>query len=1076
MKAQSGLDYFWPYDSLSDIYNEKVQPEFGIIPSKWQFDLPNWKFYYAETRDVVPPDFALANCQEGAWEDITLPTCWQTNGFGLPSSLVYDSGLQPKQDSIGRRLQNRLSHLAGSDEMDDVGVYRCFVTLPADYLERAIYFTCSGIRGRFEIFVNGQPVCESAAVYSHTKFLLSPYLLPGDNLLTILVYRLNQNKRGRIHEEGGSFGLAGIFRMPSIVAESLIEIESLQISTQWAPMGSPAMEEEVLELIAPTSSALEEGEEGVEVEVEPETTQVEPDPLLASQRRDSRLHVRIGIKNHVDLPVGIFISCKLYEVRPEYDLYHLPIHPFSQGQDVAYNLKPDEAVFLENEYYASRVLPWSDQTPCLYDLIITLTDTQERIICVKKQRFGFRNVEVLAKVFHINDVALPLRAVRYFSFDPQGGLSVPKERFLQDIQLIKQAHLNTVIIAYIPADPLFYLMCDHYGLYVISQAPPKQMLENAFSLAAHPSLVFWSFPPGKYDDSKLWELKQRMLEWDRSRLFYADADQTGKLSDIPALPSEAGVLFGEWSDICMDQQWRLAHMKVRKQPPIFASEAIKRREESIKSYKWLHQADLSEYHDAQHVPIAQGLVSADRDPHPLYYEVKRQCETVKIFPGDDTVGQLYLQNLHPLGSTPELIIYWQLLVGGVHLRGGYGEPGVIMPGTKAELRFPVDAATFITSKWLEEEPEAEAVLARALSRELILDIRICMLEDTSYAAAGHELAFYQQVLVENVFVGSSEQGGDFFSASNMLAPVEQANTSVAAFKKQVVAGGQPLKIVASPTLLTVSQKAVAFSFSRNSGGMKDLSLLGGQLLAGSLQPSFYRAATNADRSDQSFTLSATIFSKETDWKSIQEAMSYKSFFYEMRGEIFSLLVQYQSPAFKGKVMLEYQILPNGTLKISMAFTPKYDLWRAGVRLPLPKSMRFFSWYGRGLQEAYPDRREASRLGLYEAFPEQLYHEYSRPQENGAHVDTRCLLVTDGQGRGLKISAESQESFSFTAAIYSPEALDECLHQEQLRPRDSYELFLDFYQRGIERTGMETGQFVKNRLYRGTFIFEPWLGE
>jgi hypothetical protein len=56
---------------------------------------------------------------------------------------------------------------------------------------------------------------------------------------------------------------------------------------------------------------------------------------------------------------------------------------------------------------------------------------------------------------------------------------------------------------------------------------------------------------------------------------------------------------------------------------------------------------------------------------------------------------------------------------------------------------------------------------------------------------------------------------------------------------------------------------------------------GREMLAGSVRPSFYRAASNTDRTDRSFVLAATVFSRETDWRTIQHDLSYSRFHYEM---------------------------------------------------------------------------------------------------------------------------------------------------------------------------------------------------
>ena len=81
MKPQSGLDYFWPYDSIDEIYFEKYLPEFGVVPSKWQYFVPSWRFFHAENRDMVPLDFKDPECDDSLWDAVDLPSVWQQEGY-----------------------------------------------------------------------------------------------------------------------------------------------------------------------------------------------------------------------------------------------------------------------------------------------------------------------------------------------------------------------------------------------------------------------------------------------------------------------------------------------------------------------------------------------------------------------------------------------------------------------------------------------------------------------------------------------------------------------------------------------------------------------------------------------------------------------------------------------------------------------------------------------------------------------------------------------------------------------------------------------------------------------------------
>ncbi len=1056
MKSQSGLDSFWPYDSIDELYCEKILPEFGLVPSKWQFTLPSWRFFHAENRDMVPVDFTEPSCNDNLWDTVDLPSVWQQEGYGIPSNLQYDAGSKDEAGNLRKRIQAKFAALSGSETDDDVGVYRTWITIPQPFFERAVYFQCSGIRGRFELYLNGKLITSSGACYSAQKILLSPFFNGENNLLTILVYRLDSDRHGRVRRENGTFGYSGIFRMPEIIAESFVELSMVQLHTSWIDSDP---HQDINPLPAQTETDIID-----DVHTNDEQELLRRDP---GDRRDANIRMQVTLKSHSDLMIPIRVECELVEARLEYDLYHLPVHPVSVLQEMSGTVEGGRDLILNTELIARRVLPWSDQTPGLYDIVLSVKDLHDRVICVKKMRFGFRTTDVIARVFHINDAALPLRAVRYFSFDPVDGLAVSAERFRQDIWLIRQANLNTVLVAHLPADPVFYRMCDQYGLYVISQADTAHIFPMLESLMSHPCIAFWSFAPLHFDEAKFWEVKQKLLLLDGTRPFYCEKDKALTLSDIPPFPCEAGTLFGEWSDISIDK--RVLQSKTEPGHSLFETmQGRAKRDSDTADFHWIHQGDLEEYHEKMDVPIAQGVVGADRIPHPIYFEIKKQCETLQIVASADSPCDLILDNLHPIGQTHDLILYWQLLMGGFRIRGGKGLIASIPPLGRQEIRFPFTIHDYLTADLLFQDPAFAQLYDITENHELVLDISVCLAESTYYADRGHEIAFYQQVLVDDI-AGPGEKGSVPSGLDNLPAVPAPTELAAAAGKN----GQGKLAVNTRPDALMVSNSSMQASFSRNSGGLYSVRFGGMEWLAGSLTPSFYRAATNSDRSDQSFVLAATVFSKETDWRTIQHNLQYERFHYEMEGPDFSLISHYKSFAFKGEVLVQYVMGKDGKLTVTLACTPRYDLLRSGFRVNIPQIMNRLSWYGRGFHEAYPDRKESARIGYYEASPEQLYHNYARPQENGNHCDTQYLIISDGSGKGIMITSGDKEKFSFSAALFAPEDIDDFQHQEEMPLMDTYELFLDFYQKDIERTGRENQRFLKNQTYRGTFIFEPW---
>lgn len=1049
MKLISCTDQFRSYTLFDEIYSDKTPPEFGLVPSPWRMELPLWRFFHAENRDMVPVDFAGRNLDDSLWKIIRVPSVWQQAGYGYPDNLKYDVCSSGEKKKKGF-LKKKIADIASSDTDDDVGVYRAWIDISPEYFDRAVYFVLGGILGRFEIHLNGERIIASEAVYTPCKVLLSGKISVGRNLLTILVYRLDSDRHGKIRHENGTFGFSGIFRMPELTAESLIELSSLKTSSSWV------MQEQAVDNVSDSYAIPPTGENA--------SSDLVNDFYQAENGKDAKLRIQFSLRNHTDIPVPVKAICKLIVARKEYDRYNLPEVRIRLAGALEGVVPAMSTISLETEIYARGVVPWSDITPQLYDLIIVLVDFQDRAICVKKKRIGFRTVRVENKMIAVNGQMIPLHGVRYFDFDPAFGLSVPLDRMRQDVLLMKRANLNMVLIAHFPTDPRFLDLCDQYGLYVICQSRSPAMKSMIESLGCHPCIVMWSFAPDHRDEGKLVESKRKRAAEDDTRAFYFDKDVNGTLSDVIPFPSNAGILFGEWQDICLDREYLVSLL-----PPgraLFDTIIGRpRRKEDEENFRYIHQGDLEEYHEKMDVPIAQGIVSAFREPHPIYYEVRRQCETVKIIASPDNPSFLTIYNTYPLGGTGEMQLKWKLLLGGQTVRsGGGGLPSIPALGSKA-IRFPFTVGEYLDPKTYDNDDMLLKAFKAAPEKELILDISVYGSRDNGFDTNEHEICFYQQVLLEDIHL--PEQS---------LMRIELSGTSEFLPILRPVSGLSDKLIVATkPSLLYVNSIRSGIAFSRNGGALCSFSAGGTEFLSGILEPSFFRAATNMDRSDQSYVLAATVFSKETDWRSIQSQIHFNKFQYEMTGKDFSMLVHYKCFAMKGPILVLYTLEPSGRMEVTLSFTPRYALLRFGFRVMIPELANRLSWYGRGFHESYPDRKESARIGFYEGRSEDFFHEYARPSETGSHCDTKVLILSNPCGNKIKITRKDSPYFSFTATPYSPEDIDDHQHTEQLTRRNGYELFLDFNVKGIERTGRAGRRPRKNQSYRGTFVIEP-LGD
>ena len=1056
--------YFYPYDSIDELYAEKHQPEFGQVKSLWKLELPKWRFFHAKYKEDVPENWTDPNFDDSSWDMIDVPSCWQQQGYGYPSELVYSkNALLSKKTS---KLQQKLADDAAMENTNDYGLYRVWVNLPAQFINRFVYFVCDGIVGHYVICINGELISKSRSTFSTTKCLLSSALHEGANLITVAVRRFDRRyvkgKPKQYVRAQGAFGFSGLFRLPYLIAESPVEISSVRLFSSWL---TDTLARDVVPKTALISSLYRSDNED---QLTDRQKEILP---FADIRKDAGMNVEIELQNHMPYDMQVTVNCRLMEARDEYDLYNLPEHRLSQRKELTDTIPKEGVKLVGTEFYAKLVLPWTDQTPHLYDFIIEVRDNRDEVICVKKQRFGFRTVNYSDGIFHVNDIAVPLHGVKYYEFDPEDGISVPLERFRQDILLMKSANINTVYVMHHPTDSRFFDLCDQYGMYVILQSAATLLPQTVYSLINHPCIVMWSMTGKKFEENAYMDVKERIMAFDAKRPIYCEIDPVGHVSDMPPFPNKAGMLFGEWCDLCLNRP--NLKSKLKEDKVLFESIVARpRREEDNMDLKYIHQGDLVEYAEQIGVSIAQGIVDANRVPHPIFYEVKKQCENVKIFASAENPANLTLHNVSAFGSTPSMVLHWQLLLGGIRLTGGSGiVPEIPALGNRA-MQFPIQVQAFLSPSWWTLYPKALEVYQAAVCKELVLDIRMTLEKDAIYARAGYEVAFYQQVLLDEVC--------DPTKQDDMMAGVAEDGQPIQIIDASAIENGlivdevkPKVTILTAPAFIYAKAGDVSYGFSRQEGGLCSVSVRGTEYLDGLFIPSFYRAATNIDRADKSYVLSQTVFSHETDWRTIQSEIKFESSHYEMDGEDFNMICKYKSSGMKGPILVQYRVTPNGQLSVTLNFEPKFDLVRYGFCVPIDPAV-LIGWYGRGNGESYMDRKESQRIGWFTSLDSPLYHEYARPSENGGHCDTKFLLMQYEGRQGLSIYKHAQDPFSFSCLPYMPEDIDDYAHQELIPVDNERHLFLDFYMKGIERSPdvLARRGLQKNVRYEETIYLAP----
>ena len=1086
-------------------------PEFGKVASPYMKPLKTWKFYLANGQSEVPFGVMNSSFDDSDWPLINCPSTWQTEGFGLPQNLIYDYPERVAQD-VARKEETisdkYVLKSVGYDD-DEVGIYRTTVVFKPEDIDRALYLETSGICGSFKVFVNDKLLCSSHAVFTRKRLLISGLVRAGVNQITIIVNRYDRDDDGHIILDMMNFGFSGLFRPIMIVEDSLLELSNLHIQLEYVP-SAYISEVAKMDALATRSS------------------------VSRVPHGDFMIKVDFGLRNHTNYMIPYSVRISLLEARAEYDPYKLPfVNIKGQSEPVVGVVDALKETRANTDFVALDVAQWSDCTPVQYDIVFEVMDSEGKVICAKKKRFGFRTTEIVQDKLNINDRRVNLNLVKYYEFDPQNGIAVSLDRMRQDIILMKRAGINGVIADGMPLSDDFLNLCDQYGMYVIATSSVLYMRDYVESAMNHPSVVMWGFQKYNFNYELAHRIKRECTMIDDTRRWYCEAQIASaankkakpleRISDMKPLPSEAGAVFGPWEDLCLDRK-KIFDLNRTGRNLFETIPGRTRFTDDETPYKWIHHADLVGGKQKENSCIGQGIVDAERNPHPIYLDIKKQCQSVVIFAAAGDPATLTMRNSNQFGYTPELDLEWKILLGGRAIMSGRGVIPEIEPFGSRTLKFPFATDVFTTPGWAQGKAEFVEMYMNALSKELVFDITLKLHKDTYYAKAGYEVAFYQDVLTDNIASPVGDMPSDSLGLGDGEKPEAKApmqlgsgmkdpentlmdtgvdsdqallteddngrvermseSSGLAGYEEGFDDGSAPLDekitdvithnaVYTVPHGLYVGKGDLKIGFGRNPGSLESLEIAGYNFLKGPLVPSFYRCPSNIDRTDRSFILARTVFSKESDYEHIQESIKYIGSEYGSRDGEFTMISRYKSFAMHGEVILFYEVPRADTVRVTLEFKPKYDMVRYGIRFPIVRDDCVCSWYGRGPGESYVDRKNAARLGVYSAGAGKIYHPYARPAENSSHTDTQVVKLTNGDGDSIEIRRIGYNpKFDFTVLPYTPEQMNEFLHEEQLMNNDFCEFFCDFASKEIERTKDNiTSQPVKKDVkYKETFEF------
>lgn len=969
-----------------------------------------WKFYWQRGLKNQPENFQLTSFDDSHWDEINVPSVWQTQGYSVP---YYYASTFPKAFSRSKGKIPSIDH-----DMQEIGFYRKSFTLNENFNGREIFLHFGAAKSALEVYVNGEFVGYSQGSMTPHEFNVTKVLKPGKNVITAKLYRYSD---GSYLEDQDMWWLCGIYREVYLFAEPKLCLRDFYFKTDFD-----------------------------------------------DSYTDSNVTLNMYINNYNNIRGKMTASAKLID---------------SNGKEILLGTKEtdlsggNEAVtFTETVKSPEK---WSAETPNLYTLVMTI-ELDGKIICVKTYKVGFKKVEIKGEKIYYNGMPLMIKGVNRHDFDCDNGWAVPRERYTQDLDIMKQNNINSIRTSHYPDDPYFYDMCNKYGFYVMDEcevethgvrrkgvpgsnpvwtgAVVDRMQRMVLRDRNNPCVFMWSLGNEAGDGSNFMEMKKAALALDNSRQFHYEGDFDLTKSDVISrmyptkdimekLGNKQPITISLYDNIAnqlaADSKPIKAEMYEGK--PVVLCEYAHSMENSLGNFQeyiddfekydnmcggfiWdfvdqaLHVKDENgndnylygtdfqgqEPHKLIDIPnttamtgsnvyfCANGIIGADRKPHPQIVEVKHGYQNIGITAIDASNGEFKLKNKFLFTNLSDFNCKWVIKAEGEEVLSC--ELGKIECAPLEECDIKID---FDSSKLPND-------------KEVILTVSFETTKQSLGIDKDYEIAF------EQFIINPMPQPKDSNADGSLDFDVNG---------KRVTVKGNNLEVIVD------DGKVVSYKIE------------GKELLKAPLMPNYFRALTDNDIDFLNFTPQWAKFHPFYAWQRATHRTSADKTEVIKNKNAVEIHIAFSTAGLK-KSVATYRVYPDGRLYVFHSAVPTKGMLRFGYQMTMDKSMEYITWYGRGPKPTYIDRKLGSKIDLYKSSVTDFEYRYMRPQESSNRCDVRYFTLTDKNGFGIRVDAYYDNPINFSAYHYTTDGLEKATHINDIPYEDITTVNIDHRQLGV----------------------------
>lgn len=877
-----------------------------------------------------------------------------------------------------------------------VGSYRQEFSIPENWNERRVFLHFEGGTTAMYVWVNGEYVGYTENAKSPAEFDITKYVRKGKNTLACQVYKYGD---GSYLEDQDMWRLGGINR--SVYLYSTADVRILDFFAH---------------------------------------------PDLDKSYKNGLFAVDVVLKNYSDKSQNMSMEVSLLDKAGK--------SVFDKKKKVNITANSTQNDRLSGTVFTP--LKWTAETPNLYSMLITLKDAKGNIIEITSHKIGFRKIEINDGQLFINGKKVYFKGVNLHEFNYKTGQVVTREVMMRNIQLMKELNINAVRTSHYPQSPLWYKLCDEYGLYLVDEANleshglgygPENVsnflewreahMDRIKALIErdknHTSVIFWSLGNEASNGKAFFDMYDWAKERDKSRpVQYEQASHRSnpKMSerntdiicpmypvwevmknvsktklDRPYIMCEYAHAMGN-SMGNFQEYWDLIRASHNMQGGFiweWYNQGFPAYDEQGRFY-WAYGGDLKGYNRYNDDNFCMdGLITPDQQYMPHVHIVKKVYQNILFKAEDLSRGLITVINDYKFKdiTTNEYSFKWILLKNGEKTAEGNFELNV-KADSKASIKL--------------ELPDIES----QKGTEYYLQIFAYTKKADSFLPARFEVAKEEFSFDTNNY---------FISVDKGTVPIQQEEDKNDRF---IIRSG-----TISYEFLKEGDHALVNIYDNEKPLLKEAPRL-----------NFWRAPTDNDFGEKAHQRSLI-------WKAVGQTLKYSLVKKEETNGKINLYYQAKSSGVDMQVNLIYTINGNGSLTTSVHYQALSkglpELFRFGTTIVLPQELNNFAWYGRGPHENYIDRKADAFMGIWNGKVSEQAFAYYRPQETGNKTDVRWLTLKDSIGKGVRI--DGAQALSVSALPYWVEDMDPGLtkkqqHSSDLVSRNETVLSIDLFQRGL----------------------------